>query len=156
MRAGKPFVLCVHFREPHTPYVPVPEEDLPHVFDRFWQATLERAAREPLDAKIEPLNAPLPYHKYKLTYRSLDGVPIRAYLAKATGDEKTESPRDPKLGLKLTEVLERFGGYFRSSFRLAVGDRGLCCSAAVLCLVYDMGSLGRRPHHGANVRHHHF
>lgn len=25
--AGKPFALCVHFREPHTPYVPVPEAD---------------------------------------------------------------------------------------------------------------------------------
>ncbi|QVL31597.1 sulfatase-like hydrolase/transferase [Telmatocola sphagniphila] len=25
--AGKPFALCVHFREPHTPYVPMPEAD---------------------------------------------------------------------------------------------------------------------------------
>jgi uncharacterized sulfatase len=24
---GKPFALCVHFREPHTPYVPAPEAD---------------------------------------------------------------------------------------------------------------------------------
>jgi uncharacterized sulfatase len=25
--AAKPFALCVHFREPHTPYVPMPDED---------------------------------------------------------------------------------------------------------------------------------
>jgi uncharacterized sulfatase len=25
--SGKPFALCVHFREPHTPYVPMPEAD---------------------------------------------------------------------------------------------------------------------------------
>lgn len=27
-KKDKPFALCVHFREPHTPYVPMPEDDM--------------------------------------------------------------------------------------------------------------------------------
>jgi cephalosporin-C deacetylase len=49
--------------------------------ERFWQGTLERAAREPLEANVARVDDPLPYHKYRVTYRSLGGVKIRAYLA---------------------------------------------------------------------------
>jgi cephalosporin-C deacetylase len=42
--------------------------------------TLERLARQPMEAVVEPLADPLPYRKFRVTLRSLDGVPIRAYL----------------------------------------------------------------------------
>ncbi|MBP6506247.1 MAG: hypothetical protein KA257_01670 [Opitutaceae bacterium] len=41
----------------------------------FWRATRERLAREPMEAQVEPVLAPLPYKKCALTLRRLDGVP---------------------------------------------------------------------------------
>ena len=46
----------------------------------FWNGTLERAAREPLDVQVEPVKQPLPFYKHRITYRSLDGINVRAYL----------------------------------------------------------------------------
>jgi cephalosporin-C deacetylase len=48
--------------------------------ESFWRATLQRAAKEPLEAEVEPVKEPLPYQKFRVTYRSLDGIRIRAYL----------------------------------------------------------------------------
>ncbi len=48
--------------------------------ETFWRTTLERLARQPMEAMVEPLADPLPYRKFRVTLRSLDGVPIRAYL----------------------------------------------------------------------------
>ena len=56
---------------------PLPAQDL----DGFWQATRERLAREPMEAQVEPVAEALPYKKFKVTLRSLDGVRVRAYLA---------------------------------------------------------------------------
>ena len=49
--------------------------------ENFWQNTLDRLASQPMEAEVEQVQEPLPYLKYRVTYRSLDGVPIRAYLA---------------------------------------------------------------------------
>lgn len=46
----------------------------------FWQTTLHRSSQEPLEAEVEPVNDPLPYKKFRITYRSLGGVKVRAYL----------------------------------------------------------------------------
>ena len=46
----------------------------------FWQATLQRAAKEPLEAELELVKEPLPYQKFRVTYRSLGNIKIRAYL----------------------------------------------------------------------------
>jgi cephalosporin-C deacetylase len=49
--------------------------------DQFWSQTLQRLAKEPIDAREELSNEPVAYVKSKVTYRSLDGVRISAYLA---------------------------------------------------------------------------
>jgi len=48
--------------------------------DAFWQRTLERSAKQPLDATVEKVNDRLPHEKYRVTYHSLAGIPVRAYL----------------------------------------------------------------------------
>ncbi len=53
----------------------------PADLDAFWQQTLTRARAQPLDVQIEKTDARLPYYVHRLTYRSLDGIPVRAYLA---------------------------------------------------------------------------
>ena len=47
----------------------------------FWKATLARLAAEPIEATVEDTRGPLPYKKYRVDYRSLDGVRVRGYLA---------------------------------------------------------------------------
>src|ERR1019366_3065000 len=53
----------------------------PADLDTFGQTTRERLAREPMEAQIEPVPDYLPYKKFKLTLRSLDGVRVRGWLA---------------------------------------------------------------------------
>src|SRR5262245_26998590 len=60
---------------PHVSSAVTPDE-----IDRFWRRTVDRARQTPLGMKIEELPEKLPYRKFRLTYRSLDGVPVRAYL----------------------------------------------------------------------------
>ena len=48
--------------------------------DAFWQRTRERLAAEPMEAVVEPVAEPLPYRKFRVTLRSLDGIAIRASL----------------------------------------------------------------------------
>jgi cephalosporin-C deacetylase len=47
----------------------------------FWKATLARLGGEPLESTIEETREPLPYKKFRVEYRSLDGVRVRAFLA---------------------------------------------------------------------------
>ncbi len=47
----------------------------------FWQATRERLALEPMEAQVEAVAEALPYKKFKVTLRGLDGVRFRALLA---------------------------------------------------------------------------
>lgn len=47
----------------------------------FWRSTLLRLASEPIEASVQDTREPLPYKKYRIEYRSLDGVRVRAYLA---------------------------------------------------------------------------
>lgn len=60
--------------------------------DGFWRTTRERLAREPMEAQVEPLAAPLPYQQFKVTLRSLDGVPVRALLALPVQGEAPPEP----------------------------------------------------------------
>jgi cephalosporin-C deacetylase len=48
--------------------------------ESFWRATLQRVAKEPLEAEVEPVKEPLPYQKFRVTYRSLGNIKVRAYL----------------------------------------------------------------------------
>ena len=54
-------------------------------------------AKEPLEAQAELVNEPFQYVKYKITYRSLDGVKIRAYLAKPYETEGKTSRKFPAI-----------------------------------------------------------
>jgi cephalosporin-C deacetylase len=47
----------------------------------FWRSTLSRLASEPLEAIIEDTREPLPYRKYRVEYRSLGGIRVRAFLS---------------------------------------------------------------------------
>lgn len=46
----------------------------------FWASTLEKARSTSLEAEVEQVPERIGYHKFKLTYKSLDNVPVRAYL----------------------------------------------------------------------------
>jgi cephalosporin-C deacetylase len=58
----------------------------------FWRATRQQLAAEPMEAVVEPLKDPLPYKKFRVTLRGLDGVRFRAYLAVPV---RGESPAPP-------------------------------------------------------------
>lgn len=58
----------------------------------FWQKTRERLSREPMETHVETLNEPLPYKKYKVTLRSLDGVRFVALLALPIQGEAPAKP----------------------------------------------------------------
>ncbi len=60
--------------------------------DSFWRATLDRLAREPVDARVEPARESVPYSSFVVTLRSLDGARIRARLAIPV---QGESPAEP-------------------------------------------------------------
>ena len=47
----------------------------------FWRSTLARLASEPLEATIEDTREPLPYKKFRVEYRSLGGIRVRAFLS---------------------------------------------------------------------------
>jgi cephalosporin-C deacetylase len=57
--------------------VPVGAQDI----HSFWRSTLSSLASEPVEATIEDTREPLPYKKYRVEYRSLGGIRIRAFLA---------------------------------------------------------------------------
>lgn len=63
----------------------------------FWKSTRERLAAEPMDAKVELLQEPLPYRKYRVTLRGLDGIPFRAYLAVPVRGESSSKLRLPAI-----------------------------------------------------------
>jgi cephalosporin-C deacetylase len=59
----------------------VPRPSFGDATDDFWRATRERLAREPMEAKVEPVAEALPYKSFKVTLRGLDGVHFVARLA---------------------------------------------------------------------------
>ena len=59
--------------------------------NRFWQETLATSAQVPLETEVEKVKDYLPYEKYRVTYRSTDGVRIRAYLARPIEAEKASA-----------------------------------------------------------------
>jgi cephalosporin-C deacetylase len=58
----------------------------------FWQKTRERLSKEPMEAKVEDLGEPLPYKKYQVILRSLDGVHFIALLALPIQGEAPAKP----------------------------------------------------------------
>jgi cephalosporin-C deacetylase len=58
----------------------------------FWKLTLARLARQPLEATVEDMREPLPYRKFRVDYRSLDGVRVRAFLAVPVRGGEAPSP----------------------------------------------------------------
>jgi cephalosporin-C deacetylase len=58
----------------------------------FWRLTRARLAAESMDSVVELIKDPLPYHKFRVTLRGLDGVRFRAYLAIPV---RGESPPPP-------------------------------------------------------------
>lgn len=57
------------------------------LINSFWQNTLVSLAQEPLEAELEKIDEPLPYQKFSLQLRSLDGVRIRALLSRPYTDK---------------------------------------------------------------------
>ena len=58
----------------------------------FWQQTLAKLAREPMEAGVEQLKEPLPYRKYRITLRGLDGVHFCALLGLPVQGESKAKP----------------------------------------------------------------
>ena len=48
--------------------------------EAFWNDTLARAKREPLNPQVEPVPVPGPYYTHRVSYQSWQGKTIRAYL----------------------------------------------------------------------------
>lgn len=66
----------------------LPAQDI----EAFWAATRERLAQEPMEVRVDRVTEPLPYQKFKVTLRSLDGVRIRAWLALPVQGEAPAKP----------------------------------------------------------------
>ena len=58
----------------------------------FWKQTRTRLANEPMEAEVEQLKEPLPYRKFRITLRGLDGVHFRALLALPVQGESKAKP----------------------------------------------------------------
>lgn len=58
----------------------------------FWEKAREQLAREPMEAKVEDLKEPLPYKKYKVVLRGLDGVRFVSLLALPIQGEAPAKP----------------------------------------------------------------
>jgi cephalosporin-C deacetylase len=60
--------------------------------DSFWKKTRAKLAREPMDAQVEQINEPLPFKKFQITLRSLDGVRFRAFMSLPVQGEAPAKP----------------------------------------------------------------
>ena len=58
----------------------------------FWKRTRTQLASEPMEAEVEQLKEPLPYRKYRVTLRGLNGVHFRALLALPVQGESPAKP----------------------------------------------------------------
>jgi hypothetical protein len=65
--------------------IPTPTAQHVEEIHNFWKQPLAKSAKIPLEAELEKAKDYLPYEKYQVTYRSTDGVRIRAYLARPAG-----------------------------------------------------------------------
>jgi cephalosporin-C deacetylase len=60
--------------------------------EAFWKKTRDRLAGEPMEAQVEELAEPLPYKKYKVALRSLEGVRFITLLALPIQGEASAKP----------------------------------------------------------------
>ncbi len=58
----------------------------------FWARTRDQLARVPMEARVEVVNEPLPYKKFRVTLRSLGGVEFRSFLALPISGEAPAKP----------------------------------------------------------------
>ncbi len=58
----------------------------------FWQQTLAKLAKEPMEAQVEQLKDPVPYRTFRITLRGLGGVHFRALLALPVQGESKAGP----------------------------------------------------------------
>jgi len=58
----------------------------------FWAQTRAELARVPMAARVEVVNEPLPFRKFRVTLRSLGGVELRAFLALPISGEAPAKP----------------------------------------------------------------
>jgi cephalosporin-C deacetylase len=61
---------------------------IPPDLEAFWDESRRAAAATPLDLQTEPVTESVPYEKFRLTYRSLGNIPVRAYLARPIMGER--------------------------------------------------------------------
>jgi len=60
--------------------------------NEFWRKTRDRLAHEPMEAQVEPVSEAVPYKKFKVTLRSLDGVHFRSWLTLPIQGEAPAKP----------------------------------------------------------------
>lgn len=66
----------------------LPAQDI----DGFWKKTRERLAIEPMAAQVEKIDEPLPFQKFRITLRGLDGVRFRALMSLPVQGEAPAKP----------------------------------------------------------------
>src|SRR5687768_11989123 len=64
----------------------------PDDLNSFWERTIVETAASPLDAQIERVEETLPYQRFRVSYRSLGGTQVRAYLNRPTCGERQARP----------------------------------------------------------------
>lgn len=62
--------------------IPAPSAQRMDEIQHFWQQTLAKSSAIPMEMEVEKVKDYLPYEKYQVTYRTTDGLQIRAYLAR--------------------------------------------------------------------------
>lgn len=95
--------------------------------DDFWARTLERSRREPLHAVCEAVPQDYPYAHYRLTYRGLGEIPVRAYLT---------MPVEPRGSTRRWPLVLTVPGY---SGRGMSAVRGDCLRGCALLEIYPRG-----------------
>lgn len=96
------------------------ENHAPADLAKFWNQTLEAARAVPLEMVVEPVAARQPHLVHRLTYRSLGGIPVRAYLS--TPINNGDNGRAPAR-LPLVVTMPGYGG-FEMSQTLGECQRG--------------------------------
>src|SRR5690606_7864948 len=60
--------------------------------DAFWKQTRRHLANESMEAQVERVDEPLPFKKFQVTLRSLDGVRFRALMSLPVQGEAPGKP----------------------------------------------------------------
>ena len=88
--------------------IPSPSAQRMDEIHHFWQRTLAKSAAIPMEAEVEKVKDYLPYEKYQVTYRTTDGLQIRAYLARPV------EAAQPGVRLPAIVAVPGYGGWQQS------------------------------------------